>query len=57
MPRIERETLLLRIAELQQTLGHTRSDDVRAALQQTLADCIIRLAELDEILADEPTRP
>ena len=40
--------------EIQQTIGHTRSDDVRAVLQQTLADCIIRLAELDEIIGDKP---
>ena len=56
MPRVERETLLNRISELQLTLGHTRSEDVRAVLEQTLADCIIRLAELDEILGIEPTQ-
>jgi hypothetical protein len=57
MPRAERETLLIRINEFQLTLEHTRSDDVRSVLQQTLADCVIRLAELDEIIGEAPTRP
>ena len=53
MPRVERETLLDRISELQLTLRHTRSEDLREVLEQTLADCIIRLAELDELLGIE----
>ena len=55
MARLERAELLLRIDELQQTLRHTESEDVRRTLLQALADCTTRLAELDELLGIEPT--
>ncbi len=54
MPQVEREELLLRIDELRETLRHTRSEDVRVTLQDTLALCTQRLAELDEILGETP---
>jgi hypothetical protein len=55
MARLERAELLLRIDELQQTPRHTESDDVRRTLQQALADCTTRLAEIDELLGVDPT--
>ncbi len=54
VPQVEREELLLRIDELRETLRHTRSEDVRVTLQDTLALCTQRLAELDEILGETP---
>ena len=45
--RPERARVLFRIDELQQTLRHTQSDDVREAIQQALATCWKRLAALD----------
>ncbi len=54
MPRLERAEQLLRIHELQQTLS-TESDDVRHTLQQTFADCTMRLAELDQLLGVDPS--
>ena len=39
--------MLFRIDELQQTLRHTQSEDVREAIQQALATCWKRLAALD----------
>ena len=53
MPRLERDRVLRRIEELQQTLRHTRSDDVRVALEQALDDCRARLRELDELLGEK----
>ena len=52
MPRHERDRILGRIEELQQTLRHTRSDDVRVALEQALADCRQRLRELEQLLGE-----
>jgi len=52
LPRLERDRLLRRIEELQQTLRHTRSDDVRVALEQALDDCRARLRELDQLLGE-----
>ena len=54
MPRLERDELLLRIGEIQATLQHTESEDVRETLTQALADCNTRLAELDALLGIEP---
>jgi hypothetical protein len=33
----------------------TESDDVRHTLQQTFADCTMRLAELDQLLGVDPS--
>jgi hypothetical protein len=49
LPRHERDRILRRIEALQQTLRHTRSDDVRVALEQALDDCRQRLSELEEL--------
>lgn len=52
MPRHERDRLLRRIEELQQMLRHTRSDDVRLALEQALHDCRQRRGELEKLLGE-----
>ncbi len=46
-PRPQRDKVLFRIGELQQTLSYTQSDDVREVIQQALATCWKRLAALD----------
>ena len=43
----ERDRILARIAEIEQILRHTTSDDVRLTLHQALADWEKRLAPLD----------
>jgi hypothetical protein len=50
MPRLERETLLVRIADLQETLRLTESEDVREAVMSAIADCDQRLRELTTLL-------
>jgi HPt (histidine-containing phosphotransfer) domain-containing protein len=52
LPRHERDRLLRRIEELQQTLRKTRSDDVRVALEQALDDCREHLCEVEELLGE-----
>jgi hypothetical protein len=52
LPRHERDRILRRIEELQQMLRHTRTDDVRVALEQALDDCRQRLRELEELLGE-----
>jgi predicted phage gp36 major capsid-like protein len=47
MTEKERERVLARIVEIQQTLLKTRSPDVRDALQQAIADCQARLAQIE----------
>jgi hypothetical protein len=52
LPRHERDRLLRRIEELQQTLRKTRSDDVRVALEQALDDCREHLREVEELVGE-----
>jgi hypothetical protein len=57
MPRMERDRILARIVELELILQAMRSDDVRETLQQALADCMKRLAELNAQLGIDSQRP
>jgi hypothetical protein len=47
MRRTEQERTLVRIADLRATLRRTHSPDVREAVRKALADCELRLGELD----------
>ena len=53
MPRLERDRVLSRIAQLEVVLRETRSDDVRETLRHALEDCKRRLAELNTQLGIE----
>jgi hypothetical protein len=57
MPRMERDRILARIVELELILQAMRSDDVRETLQQALADCMKRLAELNAQLGIDSQKP
>jgi len=54
MPHNERERVLARIAEINQMLRETESEDVRQTLLDALGDCETRLAELDALLGPRP---
>jgi hypothetical protein len=47
MPKIERDRLLTRIAELQAALRDTSSADLRATVREAIADCEQKLADLE----------
>jgi hypothetical protein len=51
MPKSPQERLVARIAELEEALRRTRSEDVREAILEAIADCRRRLAVLDRSTA------
>jgi hypothetical protein len=56
MPKVERDRLLTRIAELQAALRDTNSADLRTTVREAIADCEERLAELERpapVLAEQ----
>lgn len=57
MPPPDRDLVRARLAELQHTLHHTRSDDLRDVLRLSIAECERRLAELDAQAAPERPAP
>jgi hypothetical protein len=52
--QVERDIVLIRIEELRTTLRVTKSDDMREALELTLADCLLQLTDLEVQLETEP---